>query len=67
MWQYTSHAFEEIRPSGKIIIRVYMEKDGLPECFFLEYNEQPGEDIILSHALREINTRNQAESNNQQQ
>ena len=66
MWQYTSHAFEEIRPSGKIIIRVYMEKDGIPECFFLEYNDLPDEATILSHADIYINNKNITESNNQQ-
>ena len=43
-----------------------MEKDGTPECFFLEYNDLPDEATILSHADIYINNKNITESNNQQ-
>lgn len=66
MWQYTSHSLEETRPGGKIIIRVYMEEDGIPECFFLEYNELPEAAIIEEHAAKQIDIKNQSESINQQ-
>lgn len=59
MWQYVSHEFQELRPSGTIFIRVYIQNEGVPECFTLEYNSMPDDATVVAHATNTINLKNQ--------
>jgi hypothetical protein len=58
MWQYVSHELQEVRQSGKFIIRVTMQNEYMTECFFLEYDSMPEPSVVEQHASITINLKN---------
>lgn len=61
MWQYESFSNEGKNPAGKNIIRVFISKNEIQECFFLEYFDIPDELKIQEDAFGYINSKNQYE------
>ncbi len=61
MWQYISHILDCINPAGVYVIRVFMKKDSIDECFFLEYRNCPDDSLIISDAEKFIQNKNSYE------
>lgn len=61
MWEYLSYSLEGVNPAGVNIIRVFIKKDFVEECFFLYYMVLPSDDIIISHAQDYIQKKNDYE------
>jgi hypothetical protein len=61
MWQYISYSLDSVNIAGNYIIRVFMQKDLVDECFFLEYRIVPDESVVISDAQQFIEIRNNYE------
>lgn len=58
MWEYLSYSLEGINPAGINIVRVFMKKDSIEQCFFVYYKVLPSDDVIVSHAQDYIRQKN---------
>jgi hypothetical protein len=65
MWQYVKHFLDNINPAGINIIRVFIQKDSVDECFFLRYKNLPDDSIIIEHANIVIQIKNDYEQQQQ--
>jgi hypothetical protein len=61
MWQYIKHSLDSVTLSGVNIIRVFIRKEAVDECFFLRYKILPDDSTIISHAESIIQMKNDYE------
>lgn len=61
MWQYINHSLDSVNLAGIHIIRVFMQKDSIDECFFLRYQTLPDDNTIIAHANSVIQMKNDYE------